>query len=47
MFNHQTDTIEDDNDDSSSINNDCFQFIFHDVLELFDNIVSVPKKIGD
>ena len=26
MFNYQTNMIDDDNDDSSSINNDCFQF---------------------
>ena len=45
IFNYQTDAIDDDNDDSSSINNDFFQFISHDVLVLFDNIISILKKL--
>ena len=44
VINYQTDAIDDDNDDSSSINNDYFQFISHDALVLFDNIISVPEN---
>ena len=42
VFRCETDSIDDDNDNSSSINNDCFQFISYDTLELFDNIISIP-----
>ena len=43
IFNYQTDVIDNDNDDSSSNNNDCFQFVSHDVLALFDNVVTIPN----